>query len=273
MSIKPTSGFESVQGRRWNMEDCHILIDDLNAQFPDILKNDVSRSFYAVFDGHGGGNTAILVDEHLLPNILKDPNFNTDIDQALINGFRDTDRFVVDLSRSEDWVDGSTAAIAFLIGDTVIVANAGDSEVVIGKKKDKDKYTAVVMSEIHRPKEKVEKKRLQEAGAVMKDKRVGGKLAVSRGFGDGDLKIGSNGITTDWVSSVPFIKKETVQAEDFLLIACDGLWDEMSHQEAVDIVAKCRRTSKSTFEACDTLVKEALDKGSLDNITCILAYF
>jgi hypothetical protein len=34
----PQSGFESVQGRRWNMEDAHVNIDDLSADFPWLPK-------------------------------------------------------------------------------------------------------------------------------------------------------------------------------------------------------------------------------------------
>ena len=32
-------------------------------------------SFYGVFDGHGGTGTALYLKEHLVENILKDPNF------------------------------------------------------------------------------------------------------------------------------------------------------------------------------------------------------
>jgi len=35
------------------------MVDDLNEMFPDLLKKDVKRSFYGVFDGHGGKKVLI----------------------------------------------------------------------------------------------------------------------------------------------------------------------------------------------------------------------
>jgi serine/threonine protein phosphatase PrpC len=257
------------------MEDQHVLIDDLNAEFPDIFKDNARRSFYAVFDGHGGKNTAIFVRKHLLTNIVRNPAFLSDPEEAIRKGFFATDEQILESQRKEGWMDGSTAAIAFVIDDDCWVANSGDSEVVLGLRDDGDnnKYKAMVMTVIHRPDTKEEKKRLDQVGAVVFRKRVGGTLAVSRGFGDGNLKEGENGSKEDWVSADPAVRVEKIKSGDVLLLACDGLWDVFGHHEALEYALKSLKSTGSIASACDALVEEALKKGSTDNITCVLVTF
>lgn len=35
----PLSAFESIQGRRWNMEDAHVNIDDLSEVYKELPKS------------------------------------------------------------------------------------------------------------------------------------------------------------------------------------------------------------------------------------------
>eukprot|EP01101_Sappina_pedata_P003002 TRINITY_DN13213_c0_g1_i1.p1 TRINITY_DN13213_c0_g1~~TRINITY_DN13213_c0_g1_i1.p1 ORF type:complete len:273 (-),score=80.66 TRINITY_DN13213_c0_g1_i1:50-868(-) len=267
-----SSGFESVQGRRWNMEDCHLVIDNLNDKFPHLDKS-VDRSFYAVFDGHGGRYSVLMTDELLLGAIVNHPSFSTDISAAIKEGFDQVDKEIYRRSTEENWVDGTTAAIVFVIGDTVWAANAGDSEILFGKRKDKEKYVHTVLSKIHRPSEAEEKARLASVSAVISNSRVGGRLAVSRGLGDHDQKAPKNGSNADWVSSEPYISSIAVEEGDFILIGCDGLWDEVTYQVATDMVTKARKSGKGVFDGCGLLRKESLDHGSLGNNTVVLAYF
>jgi serine/threonine protein phosphatase PrpC len=58
--------------------------------------------------------------------------------------------------------------------------------------------------------------------------RVGGVLAVSRAIGD--FSVRNSGLI-----SVPTIKKRMLKASDkFIVIASDGVWDELSDQDAVN---------------------------------------
>ncbi|KAL8205527.1 hypothetical protein R6Q57_009078 [Mikania cordata] len=62
--------------------------------------------------------------------------------------------------------------------------------------------------------------------------RVHGVLAVSRCIGDAHLK--------DWVVGEP--ETEILQLTDdleYLVLASDGLWDEVGNQEAIDVVIRC----------------------------------
>lgn len=58
--------------------------------------------------------------------------------------------------------------------------------------------------------------------------RVGGVLAVSRAIGD--YSVRNSGLI-----SVPTIKKRVLATSDkFIVIASDGIWDELSDQDAVN---------------------------------------
>jgi len=71
---------------------------------------------------------------------------------------------------------------------------------------------------------------------------------------------------------------------EFLIVACDGLWDVMEDQEAVDLVrgrVRHRRdddddrlggseTRDGQEGASSFLVEEALRRGSADNITVVV---
>lgn len=90
--------------------------------------------------------------------------------------------------------------------------------------------------------------------------RVAGVLAVTRAFGDYCVRDAG-------LISVPQVSKRILkQTDKCLIMASDGVWDEVSDQEAVDIC----QGSKSAKQAAQQIVKTALQKGSRDNISLIV---
>jgi len=85
-----------------------------------------------------------------------------------------------------------------------------------------------------------------------------------------DFKHPYNKADGHFVSGEPYIlKTELTPANPFLVIACDGLWDKVTYEEAIEFIAKAKEDGKDPTETSQLLVKHSLDSGSLDNITAI----
>ena len=58
----------------------------------------------------------------------------------------------------------------------------------------------------------------------------------------------------------------------FFIVACDGVWDVMSDQEAVDLVARAAKSAADREMVAQRLVEEALKRDSTDNITAMVVF-
>ncbi|KAH9330582.1 hypothetical protein KI387_002690, partial [Taxus chinensis] len=88
--------------------------------------------------------------------------------------------------------------------------------------------------------------------------RVDGQLAVSRAFGDKNLKL--------HLHSDPDVREVDIDSGiEFLILASDGFWKVMENQEVVDFVRK----TKDPQVAAKQLAAEALNRESKDDISCI----
>ena len=104
---------------------------------------------------------------------------------------------------------------------------------------------------------------MKSGGGIILDNRLGGVLAVTRAFGD-------HALTRVGLIVTPHIVKYTVKPFDkYLVIASDGIWDELSDQDAI---ALCQ-DDISTKQIALTIVKTALTRGSKDNISVIVLKF
>jgi len=282
------SGVESQQGKRKTMEDAHVTLNHLNAIFPK-LSNDVKRAFYAVYDGHSGRKAADFAEQMLHKNIISDPAFMAEdtIITAILNGYRKTDELILELASQEEpkWKDGTTAATVLIVDRTVYFANVGDSEIVLARWKDKrapsvDSIEVIPLSHKHKPTNEDEKSRIEKLGGHVFQGRLFGTLAVARALGDAEMKVPIS--PANYVSAEPHVGKRELQSgvDAFLILACDGLWDKVTHQSAVEFVASCLLSGKSGVDRqqqqkdpktiASLLVKKALDAGSSDNVTVVL---
>lgn len=108
-------------------------------------------------------------------------------------------------------------------------------------------------------------------GALVARGRVFGKLAVSRALGDSDFKMPK--ATCNHVSNDSYLQKFPLSnLNDFLVIACDGLWDIVTYQQAVDIVAAEKGLGTSAEKVAEILAQTSFDGGSQDNISVIVVY-
>jgi len=100
------------------------------------------------------------------------------------------------------------------------------------------------------------------------NKRVNGQLAVSRALGDADFKN-----TLPVVSNCPEISEMLLQESDeFVVMGCDGLWDVMTSQEAVDFVRVRIKQGIALEKISSELVQYSInDRRSMDNVSVIIA--
>ncbi|KAI0527738.1 phosphatase 2C-like domain-containing protein [Xylaria bambusicola] len=137
-------------------------------------------------------------------------------------------------------------------------ANVGDARIILcraGK--------ALRLSYDHKGSDENEGKRIANAGGLILNNRVNGVLAVTRALGDSYMK--------DLVTGHPYTTETVIQPEldEFIIIACDGLWDVCSDQEAVDLI----RDKPDPVAASKLLVDHALARFSTDNLSCMIIRF
>jgi serine/threonine protein phosphatase PrpC len=57
-----------------------------------------------------------------------------------------------------------------------------------------------------------------------------------------------------------------------LILACDGLWDVLTDQDAADLLMGRYLREGHFSDAAEYLIKEAVRRGSTDNITVIVVF-
>ncbi|KAK9475122.1 phosphatase 2C-like domain-containing protein [Dipodascopsis tothii] len=245
--------------------------------------------YFAVFDGHAGKaaadwcgkNLHLLLEEHL----ARTPAAS--VPETLDRTFTEADSVMARLAMKNA---GCTAAVAVLrwedkpvaaaepsphahflrqywkhapaAADVVrerilYTANAGDARIVLCRR-----GAALRLSYDHKGTDPAEIKRIQDAGGLVVAGRVNGVLAVTRALGDAYIK--------SLVTGHPYTTETYLTPDDeFVILACDGLWDVCSDQAAVDLV----RPIADPDAAAKALVDHALRNFSTDNITCMVVRF
>ena len=121
---------------------------------------------------------------------------------------------------------GCTAVVALVLHKKIFVANLGDSRCVLIDKKG----LALPLSTDHKPQNELERHRIEAAGASVSEDRVNGNLAVSRALGDCEYKDRSLQPEEQAVTALPEVTEYARDGqEDFLVLACDGIWDCMTN--------------------------------------------
>eukprot|EP00250_Pteridium_aquilinum_P001456 c11646_g1_i1 orf=256-1281(+) len=167
---------------------------------------------------------------------------------------------------------GSTAVVALLQSDKIVVANAGDSRCVLGRG-----GKAFDLSKDHKPDLEVERDRITQAGGVIYAGRVNGSLNLARAIGDSEFKQNKY-LTPDKqiVTAWPEIQTvERTEDDEFLILACDGVWDVMTSQEVVDFIHEHIHVSSSLSAVCEKLLDHCLAPTTTlgegcDNMTLIV---
>ncbi|XP_034463706.1 protein phosphatase 1B isoform X1 [Hippoglossus hippoglossus] len=282
-------GLSSMQGWRVEMEDAHTAVLGL----PTTGMSD--WSFFAVYDGHAGSRVANYCSKHLLEHIMSSslgprgtqgsqagsdsssgdapapvPPTVDAVKVGIRTGFLRIDEHMRSFSDLRNGMDrsGSTAVGILLSPEHFFFINCGDSRAVLYRN------SQVCFSTLdHKPCNPRERERIQNAGGSVMIQRVNGSLAVSRALGDYDYKcVDGKGPTEQLVSPEPEVYEmiRATEQDQFVVLACDGIWDVMTNEELCDFVKSRLEVSDDLERVCNEVVDTCLHKGSRDNMSVVL---
>lgn len=276
-----------MQGWRKRMEDSHIC--SLN-----ISKN---THLFGVFDGHGGKEVAQFVQKHFTDELKANNNFkNGNYQKALIETFLQMDELVMapagiaelkqlnKQSKLDDEMQeknnpnkqnelynhlfskmtnnesniamftGCTATVCLIAENRLFFANAGDSRIVIARN-----GIGYPMTVDHKPDLDSEKNRIYKADGWVAEGRVKGNLNLSRSLGDMEYKQNKKLKPEEqMITAFPDIVEDKTDDVSFIILGCDGIWDCLTNQEAVDFVAD--RLRKNPDIKLSSILEEMMDK-------------
>ena len=241
-----------MQGWRCEMEDAHHARTGLSEELKD-------WSYFAVFDGHAGYKVSEHCAKHLLQCIIQTDEFRqNDIVKGIHTGFLKLDekmRDIPDLASGDK--SGTTAVCAFISKEHIFIANCGDSRAVLCRN-----GSPIFSTQDHKPILPGEKERIQNAGGSVMIQRVNGSLAVSRALGDYDFKnVKDLGQCEQLVSPEPEIFcQERNPQDEFLILACDGVWDVMSNENVCKFVHNRLSITDNLEDVANQVIDTCLHK-------------
>ncbi|XP_009758311.1 probable protein phosphatase 2C 60 [Nicotiana sylvestris] len=307
-NIKVRYGLSSMQGWRATMEDAHAAITDLDAStsffgvydghggkvvakfcakylHQQVLKHEaylqgdigtsVQKAFFRMDEmmrGQRGWRELAALGDRL--------NKFTGMIEGLIwsprngDGNGNTDDWAFEEGPHSDFpgpTSGSTACVAIIRENQVTVANAGDSRCVISRK-----GQAYNLSRDHKPDLEIERERILKAGGFIHAGRVNGSLNLARAIGDMEFKQNKFlPAEKQVVTADPDINiVELCDDDDFIVLACDGVWDCMSSQQLVDFIHEQLNSESKLSVVCERVLDRCLAPTAggegCDNMTMIL---
>lgn len=234
---------------RRTMEDQHVTLES--------FAGDKDMAFFGVFDGHGGKGAAEYCKEHFANTLEK----NVKASGGKLAGVLTKTYEDVDAAMKDSVPHAGSTAVTVLVtrkkgAKTVYTANAGDARGMVVRDGKALRFTIE-----HKPTEESEAKRVEAAGGFIVSQRVNGLLAVTRSLGDHLMK--------EYVIGTPHVTEHKLSDKDTaIILACDGVWDVMEDQEAVDLI----KGETDATAAAEKICKQSLSRGTTDNVTVMVIF-
>lgn len=258
-------GSSCMQGWRINMEDAHTHLLSLH--------NDKNSAFFAVYDGHGGSKVSEYAGNHLHNRIFSQQSYKDNIADAIRKGFLALDEDMLDDEYMKEELAGTTAICTIIKDNKIYCGNVGDSRSIASVR-----GRVQNLSYDHKPNNELETKRILAAGGWVEFNRVNGNLALSRALGDFVFKKNETKKPEEQiVTAYPDVDiKDLTPDHEFILLACDGIWDVLSNEEVLEFVRSRIAQLIQPEIICEQLMTRCLapdcQMGGLgcDNMTVIL---
>ncbi|KAK6234921.1 hypothetical protein SCA6_010258 [Theobroma cacao] len=298
--LYPKFGVASVCGRRRDMEDAVAIHPSFQRQGQ--FSAAIGFHYFGVYDGHGCSHVAMRCRERLHELVKEElQGEEEEWKGAMERSFTRMDKEVIkwnesvvgancrcELQSPECDAVGSTAVVAIVTPDKIIVANCGDSRAVLCRN-----GKPVPLSSDHKPDRPDELNRIQAAGGRViywDGPRVLGVLAMSRAIGKsfGFILLPTGARLHDCTISLsyaahlktlsantgdnylkPYVSCEPevmitdrAAEDDCLILASDGLWDVVSNDTACGVARMCLR-GKGNLHAPPCSPAEGVERDSV----------
>jgi len=303
-------GVWSTKGKRKSQEDTNIL--------HEIYYNNHLNSILlaGVFDGHGGQQASKTIAQ-LLPFYIQEQlsenkeysiqELNYIIESSWKNvcityqegcdlygsceaEYDSIHGVIMARTGSEDLTAGTTATMAIVANDKVIILNCGDSRAVIVRKplqqqqQNPSESVVYFATQSHSPNSQQEMNRLKKGREAGFDysipecsfnkwtMKVGDyQYAVSRSL-EGKFATSKGIICEPDVTTINLREISSQINTGILIIASDGVFDVIDNEEVGLETIKMRNLGFTASDAAKQLCSIALKKGSQDNISVIIVY-
>ena len=257
------------QNARKSQEDTSVVGTLLRAPLEDAEGGSLIA---AVFDGHGGSEVSTFFAKNLEAYVDRElvRKGASAVDAAILSSALLS--LDADLQPETSGTTGSTGTVCIVNGRRILCANTGDSRAILVTK---DGFKQLSFD--HNLYRQDERDRVVAAGgSIFRNggaDRVMGTLAMSRAFGDKDLR--QYGVIPDPdVTDEPLVQHR----DDCIVIASDGLWDVLKNDEVAGIARDSLEKAAARGGAPDwgarvaarVLTKAAISRGSRDNITVVV---
>jgi len=245
----------SDQGKRKHMENSTNMVD---------MSNDALRKIavsLALFDGHLGAEAAKFCTDHLHEYMAQIMQANHSVEDAIVNAFKMTDRKFEEYAQQNECEAGAVGVYVYYemdekTGDNfVYVANVGDCRAILCSN-----GQCKVLTVDHDVKNADEQKR---CGDAINGNLLSNHIGVTRAIGDFILDgrmqpDGQRRNKLEGLSCEPNVVKHRLRkGDEFMIIACDGLWDVISNDNAMKHCRKSLRKHNDVDIAAKSLIKLA----------------
>ena len=253
-----------------------------------LKKNFLSKDeqfFIGICDGHGSfGDLVSQYISETLPLYVKNTS-----KEELIKAFIDTNNSLINNSKIDCSLSGTTCTSLIITLDKITCANIGNTRAILAKFEN-GCYNTVNLSRDHKPTESEEIKRILSEGGVIKQlydknkkeyygpERIWLKnsdipgLSMSRSFGD-------NLAHTVGVNNIPEVRSfDYTGGEKFIVIASDSIWQYIDSDECVRIIKDYYEKNMDAVGALNSLVTEAIKRwkkqeNKIEDITAVVIFF
>ena len=251
------------------MRICDIVLN-LNGKNP----NNANVNYYAVYDGHGGKFVSKFLHDHL-SQCFVDKRVTYPLKKTFVKQIYNFWQNTLKKEHSKNsYNTGSTCLVVIHYktdgAEYLNILNTGDSRCAICRNN-----LGIPLTKDHKPNWPEEQTRIKELGGEIVfdgyDWRIS-DLSVSRAFGDVSAE--------PYLTCMPDIfRYKLTEGDKFIILACDGLWDVMSCQDAANYVLEyCFDSNTGArinihVNIAKKLADYAIARGSTDNVTIIIVFF